>query len=117
MDSLGIMLNRLRLNSEDFKERFINITSVYNAPFDSDTILRYLADRTLREEQEDDWVVEIPMITFDPKNNEYVMPSTVTLNPDIIIPMPETIEEFRSMAKAHGIQIKLNTKTATFLYA
>lgn len=121
MDSLSIMLDRLRINDYDFKERFINITSVYNAPFDSDTILKYLKEGTLREGIKGEWIVDIPPIAFNIEESEYIIPSTVTINlGDRVIeeiPMPETIEEFRAFAKSKGIEVKLNTETAILLYA
>ena len=116
MDSLSKMLNRLKPNDSDFKEKFIKITSVYNAPFDSDTVMQYLAEDTLREESDGEGVVYIPCIEFSRELNEYFMPKEILIG-DVAIPFPETIEELRSMCLAHGVKISLNNRTAQMLFS
>jgi len=116
MDSLSTMLNRLRVNDPDFKERLIKITSVYCAPFDSDTILDYLENGTLREEEKGDGLVFIPCINYNIDKGEYIFPKSVIIEKDKEIPFPESIEEFRAMCLSYGIKIKLNNKTARFLF-
>lgn len=119
MDSLSTMIGRLRINDKDFKERLIDITSVYSAPFDSDTILEYLCDGVLKED-DSDWVVEIPPIKYNISSNEYIIPRTVLLNTDlgvVEIKMPSTIDDFRAISSAFGLKVSLNSKTAQRLYA
>lgn len=113
------MLERLRINDEDFKRRFIDITSVYCAPFDSDTVLAYLKEGTLKDGVQDYWIAEIPPFQFNIEKDEWKIPTTIVLNtPDgeEEVEMPETIEEFRAMAKAYGLKVSLNTQTAVMLY-
>ena len=115
MDSLSKMLNRLRPNDSSFKERFIAITSVYSAPFDSDTVEMYLEEGTLRQEEHMDGLVYIPCIEYSLTEEVYIMPNAIIIG-DESVPFPETIEEFRSMCLAHGVRIELNTITAQNLF-
>ena len=126
MDSLSMMLNRLRYNDPNFKDRVRKIAYVYSIEFDADTVLELLREDTLRaegtserKEQGEDWVVEIPNILIS--NENVTIPDHVIIynkieEKEIKIPFPESIEEFRSMCKAHGVKVSLNTKTAVELY-
>lgn len=119
-----MMINRLRYNDENFKDKIRKLAYIYTVEFDSDTVLEFLVEGTLRaegaeerKEQGKDWIVDIPNILYG--EDDITLPTTVTLNNDgeeIEIPFPESIEEFRSMCKAHGITVRLNTKTAVGLY-
>lgn len=117
MDSLSRNLDRLRVNDEYFREKFINITSVYSAPFDSDTVEQYLSEGVLKAEGNEDWVVEIPRIEV--RADGLTMPTRIILNTEkgeVDCCFPETIEEFRAIAKSHEIIIQMNTQTAKRIY-
>lgn len=117
MDSLVKMLNRLKPNDPSFKERFIQITSVYCAPFDSDTAIQYLSEGTLREEKNGDGFIYIPCIEYSVPKNEYIFPDHIIIGDDVKIPFPESIEELRSMCLSNSVKIELNTDTATKLFS
>jgi len=116
MDSLSKMLNRLRPNNPLFKEQLISITSVYCDAFDSDTVMRHLAEGTLREEKNGDGIAYIPCIEYSKDLNDYIYPTEIIIGDDIVIPFPQDIEEFRSMCLAHGIKVRLNNHTAQKLF-
>ena len=116
MDSLSKMLNRLRPNNPLFKEQLLSITSVYCAEFDSDTVLRYLAESTLWEEDTKEGIVRIPCIEYSKDTSEYIFPNHIIIGDDIKIPFPQDIEELRSMCLAHGVKVRLNNETSQKLF-
>ena len=115
MDSLSKMLDRLKPNQKDFNERFINITSVYNAPFDSDTVIRYLEEGTLKESENSEGIVYIPEILYNKDLNQYIIPTKLFIDGEEF-PLPDSIEEFRAFCLSKDVFISLNTETAKMLF-
>lgn len=115
MDSLSTMLNRLKPNDKDFKDRFLDISSVYNAPFDSDTVIQYLRDGILKDNENKGGFIEIPCIEYSKDKNEYILPKNIFIEGNSV-PFPDSIEELRGMCKAYGLKIELNNRTAQRLF-